>query len=98
MEMKSTTEKRVCPATQLLTLLSKRHMLLLLYTLTYESLGFNALQEKLAINTASLSRRLQELEREKLVEKTTCQTDSRFHYYQLTERGKKISTLIEQFQ
>ena len=98
MGVKSVTEKGTCPATQLLTMLSKRHMLLLLYTLTGESLGFNALQEKLAINTASLSRRLQELEGEKLIEKTACPTDSRFHYYQLTKRGKKISALIEKFQ
>ncbi len=98
MRVNSVTEKGTCPAAQLLTVLSKRHMLILLHTLTGESLGFNALQEKLAINTASLSRRLQELEGEKLIEKTACPTDSRFHYYQLTKRGKKISALIEKFQ
>ena len=98
MGVKSVTEKGTCPVTQLLTMLSKRHMLILLHTLTGESLGFNALQDKLAINTASLSRRLQELEGEKLIEKTACPTDSRFHYYQLTKRGKKISALIEKFQ
>jgi DNA-binding HxlR family transcriptional regulator len=98
MKMKSTTEKAACPATHLLTLLSKRHMLLLLHTLTGESLGFNSLQEKLAINSASLSRRLKELEGEKIIERTPCPNDSRFHYYQLTKRGKKISSLIDQFQ
>lgn len=96
--MKSATEKNTCPATQLLTLLSKRHMLLLLHTLTGESLGFNTLQEKLSINSASLSRRLQELESEKIIERIPCSNDSRFHYYQLTKRGKKISSLIDQFQ
>lgn len=94
----SESEKNICPKTaHLLTILGQRHVLLLLHTLTGQPLGFNDLQEKLDINTATLSDRLRDLEKEELVEKRICSIDSRHHYYSLTKRGKKISTLIRQF-
>lgn len=71
-------------------------MLLLLHTLIKgEEFGFNDLQKKLQINTASLSRRLHELEEEGLVAKRICENDSRFHYYKLTKRGCEINTLLQ---
>lgn len=86
-----------CPATHTLTLLGKRHMLLILYTLSKGPKGFNDLQESLSINTATLAARLLELETEQIVTKVVCPNDSRCHYYGLTERGLALSTLVEQF-
>lgn len=87
----------VCPALRVLTLLSKRHMLVIVYTLTKKPMGFNGLQEALAVNTATLTLRLRELEREDIIVKKICETDSRQHYYSLTKRGKKMSALIARF-
>ncbi len=90
-EEKETT----CPATRLFALLSKRHMLLILYTLTGGEKGFVGLQESLHINTASLSMRLRELEEARLITRRQCTVDSRQHYYFLTKTGFEISCLIE---
>ena len=86
----------VCPVTQLFELLSKRHMLLILYTLTGSEKRFVELQESLCINTASLSMRLRELEGAHLISRRQCTLDSRQHYYFLTKTGVEISRLIEQ--
>ncbi len=88
-------KENTCPATQLFTLLSKRHMLLILYTLTGGEKGFVELQGLLHINTASLSMRLRELESAHLITRRQCTVDSRQHYYFLTKTGVEISRLIE---
>lgn len=94
MRMKVEKES-VCPATRLLTLLSRRHTLLILYTLTKGESRFVELQESLHINTASLSMRLRELESALLIARRQCAKDSRQHYYFLSETGLEISRLIE---
>lgn len=86
-----------CPATKILTMLSKRHMLVIVHALKSEARGFSDLQESLGINTATLTNRLRELETANLVEKIHCPKDSRAHYYGLTKRGQKMSQLIAQF-
>lgn len=96
MQTKNTQVKNVCPATELLTLLSRRHMLLILYTLTSGAKGFNELHESLDINTATLTDRLRELEAQNLVEKQSCSHDSRCRTYALTEKGNTVSALIKQ--
>lgn len=95
--MEKSATSGTCPATKTLTLLSKRHMLMLMHTLVSGPAGFNDLQKTLEINTATLANRLRELETERIIEKVSCPTDSRCHYYTLTKRGKKMSTLIEKF-
>lgn len=90
-----TIDKSSCPATRLFVLLSKRHMLIILYTLTSGEKGFVELQEVLHINTASLSMRLRELEEAYLIARRQCTVDSRQHYYFLTKTGAEISRLIE---
>lgn len=92
--MKEAKEKN-CPATRLFSLLSKRHMLLILYTLTRGEKGFVELQETLHINTASLTMRLRELEGIHFIARRQCMEDSRQHYYFLTKTGVEISHLIE---
>lgn len=87
----------ICPATKILNLLSKRHMLVILHGLANKPRGFSDLQDALEINTATLASRLRELEDEQIIEKIACPKDSRAHYYGLTARGKKMSKLIEQF-
>lgn len=70
-------------------------MLTIIYNLISEPMGFNDIQDKLEINTATLAKRLNQLEEERLVEKIICPSDSRRHYYSLTKRGKKLSKLLE---
>lgn len=84
-----------CPAVALFSLLGKRHMLLILYTLTGGAKGFNELEEKIDVNTATLSKRLRELENVALIKRILCEKDKRNRYYALTEKGKDISTIIE---
>lgn len=81
-----------CPATKLLSLLSKRHMLVVLYHLSQSEHGFNGLQSKLELNTATLTRRLKELEAEGFIDK---KIDGLHRTYSLSPRGKKLSQLIE---
>lgn len=85
------TMSETCPATKLLNLLSKRHMLLVIYHLSQRAHGFNELQEKLSLNTATLSRRLKELEEEGFVEK---KRKGLHRCYSLSKRGKQLSDLI----
>ena len=70
-------------------------MLTIIYNLISEPMGFNDIQDKLEINTATLAKRLNQLEEERLVEKIICPSDSRRHYYSLTKLGKKLSKLLE---
>lgn len=91
-ELVYTNMSETCPATKLLNLLSKRHMLLVLYHLAIAPHGFNELQEKLSLNTATLSRRLKELEEEGFVEK---KRKGLHRCYSLSKRGKQLSDLVE---
>lgn len=95
--MKKTKSDNVCPVAEMLELVGERHMLTIIYNLIAGPRGFNELQDQLEINTATLSKRLDRLEEEQLVERTMCDTDSRRCYYSLTKRGKRLSKLIEQF-
>jgi DNA-binding HxlR family transcriptional regulator len=92
--MKKDTQQ-VCPATELFVLLSKRHMLVLLHTLTSGKKGYSELAETLHINTATLAVRLKDLEDAGIVAREACMHDMRSHYYMLTKRGMRISALIE---
>ena len=84
-----------CPAVALFSLLSKRHMLLILYTLTNGTKGFNELEEGIEVNTATLVKRLRELEGASLIERIVCEKDKRNRYYRLTKKGRDVSALIE---
>tara|TARA_B100000745_G_scaffold296224_1_gene241323 strand:+ start:6290 stop:6586 length:297 start_codon:yes stop_codon:yes gene_type:complete len=86
-----------CPAAHMLTFLGKRHMLFIIFNMTSGPVGFNELQDILDINTATLSNRLNELVAENMIEKRTCESDTRRHYYSLTNRGEKVSKLIASF-
>lgn len=91
------TPATACPASKTLTLLSKRHMLMIIYILVGSKQGFNDMQKKLNVNTATLTERLRELEADGVIQKSVCAVDSRCHYYSLTQRGKKMSALIKKF-
>jgi len=95
--MNKKREGAICPAAKMLTLLSERHMLSLIYNLSSGPKGFNDLQIEMDINSATLSKRLNALEDEAVVEKKVCEKDSRRHYYALTKRGKKLSKYIKLF-
>jgi DNA-binding HxlR family transcriptional regulator len=93
--MKNSGSEKVCPAVKMLSFVGERHMLTIIYNLISKPMGFNDIQDKLEINTATLAKRLSQLEEERLVEKVICPSDSRRHYYSLTKRGKKLSKLLE---
>lgn len=93
--MNNSGSEKVCPAMKMLSFVGERHMLTIIYNLISEPMGFNDIQDKLEINTATLAKRLNQLEEERLVEKIICPSDSRRHYYSLTKRGKKLSKLLE---
>lgn len=95
--MKKTEPNKVCPATKILTLVGERHVLAIIYNLISGPTGFNDLQDRMEINTATLSKRLDQLEKEGFIERLSCPTDSRRHYYKLTKRGQGLSKLIGQF-
>lgn len=95
--MKRSKSEAVCASTKILALVGERHVLSIIYNLISGPTGFNDLQERMEINTATLAKRLSQLEEEQLIEKITCATDSRRHYYSLTKRGEKLSKLIGQF-
>ncbi len=95
--MKKREVEALCPAAQMLALLGERHVLMVIYHLISGSKGFNNLQDIMDINTATLSKRLNQLESENLVEKIPCPNDFRRSYYTLTKRGKELSKLIKLF-
>ena len=95
--MKTVKKPSVCPSQMMMHLLSKRHMLMLIYTLSNGEKGYNDLQEELSINTATLAKRLKELDTASIVEMKRCTKDTRIHYYMLTKRGHRLSKLISKF-
>lgn len=95
--MKNAAPEKVCPATKMLALVGERHMLAVMYHLIAGPTGFTELKDRVGINTATLAKRLGQLEDERLIEKNSCPNDSRRHYYSLTKRGEKLSKLISEF-
>jgi len=93
--MSKAKSDRACPAKETLDILSEKHALHILHILTMGERGFNDIQETLDINTATLSIRLQQLEKASLIEKRVCKEDSRRHYYALTKKGTCVSKLIK---
>lgn len=75
-------------------LLSKRHLLQILYTLRAAPLSFTALYTELGVNTATLTKRIKEMEQVKLITQLTCPKDTRKSYYILTEKGQMIAQII----
>ncbi len=84
-----------CPAQELLRFLSQQHMLTIIYTLDTEVWGFNQLQKVTGINTRTLTKRLQELQEEKIISVVDCPKDARCRYYQLSPRGKKMRSVLK---
>lgn len=84
-----------CPAQELLRFLSQPHMLTIIYTLDRKVWGFNQLQKVTGINTRTLTKRLQELQEEKIISVVDCPKDARCRYYQLSPRGKKMRTILQ---
>lgn len=67
-------------------------MLVILYHLSQSPHGFNELQTKMSLNTATLTRRLKELEKEGFINKNV---DGLHRTYALSPRGAKLSEMIE---
>lgn len=93
--MKTVKTDTSCSLQEIMTLLSKRHMLSTIYSLSMGEKGFNDLQGELSVNTATLAKRLKELVAAELVSVQCCTKDTRVRYYRLTRRGKSLSKRIE---
>ena len=63
-----------------------------------DTVGFNALQQELSINTATLQRRLEDLQQKDFIVKTVCDKDTRSYKYSLSERGQEASRQLLQFK
>ncbi len=86
--------RKTCPALLSIEFLNQRHMLTIIYTLKEAPKSFSAIHDQLKINTATLTKRIKDLERVKLVVPLTCPRDARQSYYSLTEKGRKIAQTI----
>lgn len=87
--------KSVAHVEHIISLMGKKHMLMIIYTIRTQPKGFNEIQEALSVNTATLSSRLRELREHNIIEMHVCPRDSRQHYYGLTERGRKIGGVLK---
>lgn len=97
LELAHMTEKKVkCPFANL-RLISKKHVMAIIYILRDNPLGFNDIHKKLSVNTATLTVRLRELRELDIIEMSVSCKDSRQHYYGLTRRGQQMSTLLDLF-
>lgn len=83
-----------CPAAQLLMFLSQPHTLTIIYTLGSTTWGFNELQQATGVNTRTLTKRLQALLHERIVEVAECSTDARCRHYRLSKRGRHINRTL----
>lgn len=83
-----------CAAAALMDILGRRHTPHVIYLLKQAPMGFCEIEEAMQVNTATLARRLGELEEAGLVEKKHCPKDARHVYYSLSKRGKKVATVL----
>lgn len=88
----------VCPANDLLQVLSQQHILIIIKTLSDNILGFNTLQQITNINSRTLSIKLQILRENMIIRSINCKEDKRRSYYELTSKGKKINTLLKKLE
>lgn len=82
-----------------LEIFQQRHCIDILITIHDNGeLGFNSIQEDLKINTATLQRRLEDLQQKEFVIKTTCNKDMRSFKYSLSDRGMEASRQLLGFK
>lgn len=81
-----------------LEIFQQKHAIDLLITIEEGQIGFNALQKKLGINTATLQLRLEDLQEKHFIRKTPCAQDSRSMQYSLQKRGKRVSEMLKDFR
>ena len=82
-----------------LEIFQQRHTIDVLFKLhESESMGFNQLQKSLGINTLTLQRRLEDLQRKKFIVKSNDKSDSRSYRYTLSKRGIDASAKLLDFR
>lgn len=79
-----------CPANNLMKLLGKRWVLLILKELNEKNKRFNELGESLKISSRTLSKRLKEMEKIKIVGKKSFMEIPPRTEYSLTEAGREL--------
>jgi len=83
----------VCPIMDILTLLGRKWNLCILHTLDHQgSFGFNALAKELEVTPRILSKRLKELEDEKIISKKIISDIPHRVEYDLTKKGRELIT------
>lgn len=90
-----TSKKSSCPAQAMLELLGKPHMLHIIHTFGSAEWGFSEFQKQTGINTRTLTKRLQELQEEKIIVSSSTK-DGRCKNYQLTKKGSNIDSILKQ--
>ncbi len=84
-----------CPLEQINERLSKKWTLSILVTIgNFSKLRFNSLQEKIGINSKTLSNRLKELEKMSLIERKLFHQIPPKVEYSLTKKGVKLRNAV----
>jgi DNA-binding HxlR family transcriptional regulator len=84
-----------CPAAALLQVLSKKHALLLMHTLQQAPQGFVTLERAMEVNTATLSKRLKELEQAELITRSKTAQRGRSVEYTLSVYGTAVASTLD---
>lgn len=81
----------VCPIMNILTILGRKWNLCILHTLDHQgNFGFNALAKELDVTPRILSKRLKELEDEKIISKKIISDIPHRVEYSLTKKGHEL--------
>lgn len=76
----------------------QKHVIGIMISLLSQKKGFNTLQKEHQINTSTLQKRLEAMEKESLIIRESCTKDSRSCYYSATEKGHKAGLLLEKIK
>lgn len=77
----------------------QRHCIdILLIIKKHGEVGFNTIQESLDINTATLQRRLEDLQQKEFIIKEPCINDSRSYKYSVLDRGSEAARMLMEFR
>lgn len=72
----------------------QKHIIDIILSIEKEPGRFNLLQKEFDINTSTLQKRLESLEKSEIIWKKKCPIDGRSCAYIITEYGKKIAGIL----
>lgn len=88
-------EHNFCPVHESIDLLQEKWVMHIVRALLDEGRGFNDLSRAVGVNAATLSQRLEKLERLGVIDKTIESTMPPRTHYRLTEAGLELQSVID---